>query len=329
MAEVLVEVLRGDTIESRHYGSVVVVDAGGSIIKCAGDPEAVVFMRSAAKPLQALPVIRSGAADRFGFTDTELACMCGSLNGQDFQVAAIRSILSKIGLSEDNLLCGAHRSSHRPTAKLMREKGQAPKPVHNNCAGKHAAILSLCVYHDWPVEIYIEQSHPVQRLLLETVSEMTEVSAGRIRIGIDGCGVPVFALPLKNIALSYAKLAAAEGGDIARLMHAALEHPEMIAGDERICTELMRVLSGRVLAKTGAEGSYALALMDQGLGVAIGVDDGAPRAVHSTVIEVLVQLGILSDNAGSGLAKWHRPEVFNHRKERVGRVGPVFQLVNP
>ncbi|MBW2141771.1 MAG: asparaginase [Deltaproteobacteria bacterium] len=295
-----------------------------------GDPEADVFLRSAAKPPQALPVVETGAADLFGLTPPEIAVMCGSLNGQDYQVAAVRSILDKIGLETDALDCGIHRPSHRPTAAAMSKEGQKPTELHNNCAGKHAAMLVLCVHHDWPIEGYTESHHPVQKLILNKVSEMTEVPAEKIGQGIDGCGVPVFALPLKNLALAYAKLAQASAHsqpyNTARLMSAMLEHPEMIAGDERICTEAMRAGRGRFLAKTGAEGTYALALPDNGWGVAFSIEDGHPRGVNPTVIEILVQLGQLKQEEASKLVTFHRPVIKNHRGQEVGFVEAVFDL---
>ena len=173
---VLVRVTRGGLTESRHRGSITVVNTSGSVIKSIGDPEESVFLRSAAKPIQTLPVIETGAADRFGLTPAEIAVMCGSLNGQDFQVAAVSSILDKIGLDASVLDCGIHRPSHRPTAQAMSRSGESPTELHNNCAGKHAAMLVLCKHHDWAVEGYIESVHPVQKMILERVAEATEVA---------------------------------------------------------------------------------------------------------------------------------------------------------
>ena len=327
---VLVRVTRGGLMESAHRGLIVVADASGRLVTSLGRPETVVFLRSAAKPLQALPVIESGAADRFGFTPAELAVMCGSLNGQDFQVAAVRSILDKIGLAPSALDSGVHPPSHRPTASALAKAGQAPTELHNNCAGKHAAMLALCVHFGYEVAGYVRADHPVQRLILGRVADLTDTPAARIGLGIDGCGVPVFALPLMNLALAYARLArgaaSGEPAAMARLMAAALGHPEMIAGDERICTEAMRAGGGRFLAKTGAEGTYALALPERGWGVGLWLEDGHARGVNPAVIETLVQLGALGPEEAKGLAAFHRAVVRNHRREEVGRVEPVFKL---
>jgi L-asparaginase II len=337
MSEILVKATRGGYTESLHRGSIAVVDNRGILIDSVGDPEGSTFLRSCAKPLQALPILESSAADQFGFTPPEIACMCGSLNGQDYQVEAVSSILRKIGLSEDYLQCGVHAPSHRPTAKKLEEEGKKPRPIHNNCAGKHAAMLALCMFYGWPTETYPKIENPVQQLILEKISRMTETPKGEVKIGIDGCGVPVFAVPLKNLAWAYAKLAvrpdpermAAKDPErgLHCLMQAALSHPEMIAGDERICTDVMRAAQGRVFAKTGAEGSYGLSLIGQGIGIGIKIEDGSPRALNPVVIEVLRQYGIL-DSDGLQRLRAYGPKspILNHRKERVGEIETVFQL---
>ncbi len=339
MSEMLVRLTRGGSGESFHHGSIAMVNDRGDLLDSVGDPDFSTFLRSCAKPFQALPIVESGAADRFGFTPPELACMCGSLNGQDYHVEAVSGILGKIGLSEDSLQCGIHPPIHAATARQLEEDGKKPRPIHNNCAGKHAGMLALCVFYGWPTETYRKLENPVQQLILATISRMTEVPQKEIKIGIDGCGVPVFALPLRNLALAYAKLAvspkpeALTGTDpnrgFHRLMKAAIDHPEMIAGDERICTDLMRAVPGDVFAKTGAEGGYGISLMGKGIGIAIKIEDGNPRAMNPSVIEVLRQLGILQ---GGVLAKLRpygpRIPIYNFRKERVGEIEPTFQLRN-
>lgn len=187
MSEILVKVSRGGYAESLHRGSIAVVDNRGTLLDHVGDPDFSTFLRSCAKPFQALPVLESGAADHFQFTPAELACMCGSLNGQDYQVQAVSGILSKIGLSEDDLQCGIHPPLHRPTARQLEEEGKKPRPIHHNCAGKHAGMLAVCVYYGWPTETYPRIENPVQQSILETVSRMTEIPREEVKIGIDGC----------------------------------------------------------------------------------------------------------------------------------------------
>ena len=331
----LVELARAGLTESLHRGAVAVCTPDGMRVKGVGHPAMPTFLRSTAKPLQALPVLTSGAAQRYGISASELACMCGSLNGEDFQVEAVRSILDKAGVAAEALDCGIHRPSHRPTAQALSARGEKPTCLHNNCAGKHAAMLLLCAHLGYPLEGYTLPSHPVQRLMLETVAQLCRYPAEQIGVGIDGCGVPVFRLPLIALAGAYARLAApAQAGlepglveAIETLMRACLEHPGMIAGSGRLCTRVMEAAPGQVLAKTGAEGSYALALPGLGWGVALQIEDGASRALAPAVCEVLHQLGVLGHEALEGpLADLHHPVVTNHRGEEAARLNPVLAL---
>ena len=331
----LVELARGGLTESIHRGQVAVCGPDGAVTRSMGHPAAPTYMRSAAKPLQALPVITSGAAEKYGFSPAELACMCGSLNGEDFQVVAVRAILGKADLSEDLLNCGVHRPSHRPTAKELAAQGLEYLPIHNNCAGKHAAMLVLCAHLGFETKGYIKPDHPVQRLILDEVAAMCAYPAEQIGLGIDGCGVPVFRVPLHNLAGAYARLAAPKTAGLStekaqaveQLMTACLAHPEMIAGSGRLCTRLMQAHPGAFLAKTGSEGSYALALPEKSLGVAFNIEDGAPRALGPVACQVLHQLGYLSHDILDGeLKDVCQPELKNHRGEVVATLKTVFRL---
>jgi len=335
MPELLVEVTRGDRVESSHYGNSAVADPQGNLVARLGNPELWVCLRSMAKPIQALPVITTGAVQAFGFGQEELALFSGSLNGQDFQVAIVEKVLARLGLTAANLQCGVHAPSHRPTAQALAKAGQFPSTVHNNCAGKHAAMLALCVHQNWPVADYLDTQHPVQQLIVQTVAEVTEVPVQQITVAIDGCGAPVFYVPLGRIAMAYAKFAAAAQGTLpagpltgamATLARACLAHPRFIAGDGRLCTDIMQALPGRVVAKTGAEGGYALALTDAGLGAAIKVSDGHARGLNPTAVETLAQLNVFTPEAATALAAYHRPVIKNHRKEIVGQVQAAFTL---
>jgi L-asparaginase II len=247
----------------------------------------------------------------------------------------VEKVLTRLGLTAAHLQCGIHAPSHRPTAQALVKAGQAPTTVHNNCAGKHAAMLALCVHHGWPVEQYLDTQHPVQQLILQTIGEVTGVSIDRITVAIDGCGAPVFYVPLSRIALAYAKFAAAAQGMLSAgpltpametVARACLAHPRLIAGDGRLCTDIMQALPGRVIAKTGAEGGYGLALTGAGLGVAIKVADGQARGLNPTAIETLNQLQVLTSEAKAALTGYHQPAIKNHRKEIVGQVRTVFTL---
>lgn len=332
-SEILVQVKRGGNIEHQHRGHIVITNAKGEIVYKVGNPDFFFCLRSCAKPLQALPVIETGAADYFGFTEVELAAFCGSLNGQDYQVRVIEDILSKIGLNSSYLKCGIHQPSHRETARKMIAEGKLPLPVHNNCAGKHAAMLALCVFKGWPLENYYKIDHPVQKMILKKIAQLSEVSEKEIGIGIDGCGVPVFFLPLRQLALAYAKFTQIDtskgvtrDSPLDRMMKAILNHPEMIAGDERICTDIMRTLPGKVFAKTGAEGGYALSIIDKGLGVGIKIEDGNNRVLLPVVIETLNQLGLLHEKEFENLAPYIRPPILNYHQEVVGIIETVFKL---
>ena len=327
MAPVLVEVTRGPEVECRHRGFIAVVDQGGSRRVSLGDPEVPVCLRSLAKPFQALPLITTGAAQAFGFGSEELALFSGSLSGQDFHVDLVKQVLSRLGLGPEVLLCGAHGPLHRPTAKALAEAGVKPTSLHHTCAGKHAAMLALCVHHGWPLDNYLDFDHPVQKLILRTVGEMVGLKPENILVALDGCSAPVFYVPLWRIAWGFARLAGAppdtpEG----QLMAACLAHPRLIAGDGRLETILMDTLPGRVFAKTGAEGGFALALKEEGLGVAVKIEDGASRPLNPAIIQVLDQLGLLSSENKDALMPYWRPTMLNHRKQEVGRIRPVFAL---
>ncbi len=324
---VLVEVTRGSEVECRHRGEIAVVDGAGKVQRHLGDPDVLVCMRSLAKPFQALPLITTGAAAAYGFGPEELALMSGSLSGQDFQVDLVTKILARLDLTPAVLQCGSHAPLHRPTAKALAQAGGKPIALHHTCAGKHASMLALCAYHFWPVEDYLRPSHPVQQLILRTVAELVGLDPADIPVALDGCGAPVFYVPLQNIARGFARLAAAPpDSPEGTIMAACLQHPRHLAGDGRLETVIMQNLPGRVFAKTGAEGGFALALAQEGLGVALKVEDGASRALGPAIIEVLEQLGVLTPAAQEALASLWRPVIKNHRDQKVGQLRPVFAL---
>eukprot|EP01022_Parablepharisma_sp_SALTPOND_P016201 TRINITY_DN2344_c0_g1_i6.p1 TRINITY_DN2344_c0_g1~~TRINITY_DN2344_c0_g1_i6.p1 ORF type:complete len:1167 (-),score=360.77 TRINITY_DN2344_c0_g1_i6:2196-5696(-) len=334
-APALVELTRNGLTESVHRGAIVVAGPDGKRLKGLGHPSMPTFLRSAAKPLQALPLITTGAVDKYGLEPVEIAAACGSLNGEDFQREAVRSMLAKAGLEPGLLDCGLHRPFHRDTAQALIKAGEKPTTLHSACAGKHAAMLIMCAASGWPLEGYLDISHPVQKLVLSAVARFTAYPAEQIGIGEDDCGVPTFRLPLVALAGAFARLAApgpaglepqwAEAAEA--IMAACLAHPEMIAGTGRICTRIMQAAPGVVLAKTGSEGTYALALPQQGLGVGFQIEDGALRALGPVVTEALHHLGILDHETLEGpLADLHRPVFKTHRGDPVGTMSTVFSL---
>ncbi len=328
MSNILVEVTRGEFPENIHRGHICVVNHDNYVTKSIGDINFLTFLRSCAKPIQAIPVITSGAMEKFRITEKEITIFSGSLNGQCFQIEILKAILNKLGLDENALQCGIHPPSHIETRK------NTPKfsVLHNNCAGKHIAMLTLCQFYNFPIENYYKIEHPVQQIILDEISYFTEVPKNEIKIGIDGCGVPVFAVPIFNFASAYQKLSDPEkisdtkkSSAVKLLIKNSIKYPELIAGDERICTELMRVKSN-LFAKVGADGSYGIAIPKEKIGIAIKIESGNMTVLHLVVLETLKQLKILNDNDIDKLKIFYDIKVTNHRKEIVGMFKPIFKL---
>ena len=305
-----VEQLRGGWVETVHEVHVAVVDSSGRLVARTGDPELVTFWRSAAKPFQALPLVEDGAAGRFGLTSEELALACASHSSEPGQVARARELLQKIGCSERDLLCGPHPPLSDRVAHDYQTRGVRLTAVYSNCSGKHAGMLALARYHGWPTEFYTRLEHPVQQRCLAEVSRWTDVPAAEIKTAVDGCGVVCYGLPLRNMASAYARLDNAD-----RVRDAMLRHPELIAGEGRPCTEMMRAHPGRVIAKVGAEGVYCALLTQEKLGVALKVTDGHAIASALAMAAVLEALGLRPRPASLTA----RPNV-NTRGETVGEL---------
>jgi len=326
-APVLVEVTRGPLVESRHRGQIAVVDRHGRLVRRAGDPDVMLCLRSLAKPFQALPVLTTGAARTFGFGPEELALFSGSLSGEELHVVRVRRVLERLGLKEGDLACGTQAPLHRATAQALAQAGEKPTPLHHPCAGKHAMMLALCRHHGWPTADYQDPDHPVQRLMHRTVAQAAGLSPEEVPLAVDGCGVPTFYLPLRHLALAFARLAAAPpDSPEGRLREAALAHPRLIAGEGRLETILMERLPGRVFAKTGAEGGFALALVQEGQGVALKIEDGAARALNPAILQVADDLGLLGEADREALASHRSPVLRDHLKREVGRIRPVYSL---
>jgi L-asparaginase II len=331
----LVVVRRGGIVESVHHGAVAVADDGGRTVLAHGDPGAVTFLRSAAKPAQILPLLVSGAAERFGLTEPEIAVMIGSHGGEPFQIEAVRSILAKIGLGEEALRCGAHIPYDRAVARALREAGRGPSVLHNNCSGKHAGMLALSVFLGAPTGTYLDPDHPVQVLILDALSSLAGRPASGIPQAVDGCSAPTFALPLATAAAIYARLVspARLPGPLAeaarRSVAAMRSRPDMVAGTDRICTALMREGEGGLIAKIGAEGFYGLGFVrdGRGFGIALKVADGdGERARSAAVIETLRQIRLISEGKAGDLFGRFVGELRNHRGLPVARVEPAFEL---
>ncbi len=305
-----VERRRGGIVESFHEVHVAVVDAAGRLAARAGDPDLVTFWRSAAKPFQALPIVLDGAADAFGLTPADLALACASHSSEPAQVDAVRRLLAKIGCSEADLLCGPHTPLSEAVAQDYRAAGVTLTAVHSNCSGKHAGMLALARHHGWPTAHYVAAEHPVQRRCRDEIARWSGVPGADLGAGVDGCGVQCFALPLRRMAQAYARLGVSDDAGPRRIRTAMLEHPELIAGEGRPCTEVMRAFPGRVVAKVGAEGVYSALVMDRQVGVALKIADGHTQAAVLALHAVLGELGL-----GAGAAP--RP-IRNSRGLEVG-----------
>ncbi len=303
-----VESWRGTALESRHRVHVAVVDASGKLVAQAGNPDLVTFWRSAAKPFQALPLVEDGVVQRFGLTRQDLALACASHSSGQGQVALVREFLQRVGCAERDLMCGAHRPLSDAVAKDYETRGVRLTAVYSNCSGKHTGMLALAKHHGWPTEFYARVEHPVQQRCLKAVAEYTDVPVKEIGVAIDGCGVACFALPLRNMALSYTRIPSP-------ILEAMVVHPELIAGEGRPCTEMMRAHPGRVVAKVGAEGVYSASLIREELGVTLKVEDGHSLASALAIAAVLAELG-LQPQPASLLTK----PITNSRGETVGEM---------
>ncbi|MDQ6779704.1 MAG: asparaginase [Candidatus Eremiobacteraeota bacterium] len=319
-------VSRGDLVESEHFVCHALVDEDGTVVSSSGDIDRPVYMRSSAKPLIATAVVRSGAADRFGLNEHEIALAAASHNGEPAQVASVRDMLAKTGLDASEFQCGAHAPSHEPSAQALCLAGHLPQPVHNNCSGKHAGILALAVQLGADPSGYLAPDHPAQQAILQTCADLLGVPQTSFVVGIDGCGIPVIAVPMRTVARFFArfgtgnKIPVEYRTALARVRSAMLAHPWYVAGSGRFDTDLMLAAHPRVVCKGGAEGYHASALIEQRLGLTVKVADGNYRAVSPFVLATLARVGAVGEVALGALAKHRRPVIRNHAGTVIGRV---------
>jgi L-asparaginase II len=305
-----------------------VVNAAGELIDSAGDPNCVSHWRSCAKPFQIMPLLRQGGFDAIGWGDDQLALACGSHGGEPEHVAIAQAMLESIGMEEGDLACGPHDPLSTRGQKLLRESGKRPTRLHNNCSGKHAAMLARAHSAGWSPVGYERENHNVQRECLAEVSRWTDVPERDIVCAVDGCGVVVFGLALKPMATAYARLAdgARRSQEIpSRIVHALQTRPFLVGGSDRFDSALIEATEGRVIAKIGAEGVHSAALIDEGIGVAIKVEDGAQRAQFPALLAVLQHLDALPQELPPRLAEFARRSLRNTRGEIVGDVHLAVQ----
>lgn len=325
----LVDVARGAMVESRHRGRFVVVDADGRILASGGDVDAPVFPRSAIKFLQALPLVESGAADAFGLSPAELAISCASHGGETRHVATVAAWLARMGLGEGDLECGAHMPSSAAAAEALLRAGDKPGALHNNCSGKHAGMLATCRHLGDATRGYIQPGHPQQRRVVDAFEAMLGLDLAHVPLGVDGCGLPQFAIPLRALATGIARfgapdrLPALRATACRRLAAAILAEPFMLAGTGRFCTRAIEACGGRAVIKTGAEGVYVAAIPAQGLGIALKIDDGAARAAEVAMGALLLRHGGLDDEGRARIGQMIAPQIANAAGRAVGGIAPA------
>lgn len=335
-SEILATVIRGETIESIHRGHIIVVDGDGEEIFTLGNPDFMTFFRSAAKPFQAIPFILSGAAERFRFLENEIALACASHSGEAIHVSLAEKMLNKIGLSEMDLRCGSHYPFHLESAHQLIRANEKPNQLHNNCSGKHAAMLAFAKHIGADLRTYENIENPIQQQIFEIISEFTEIPKEEIKLSIDGCAAANFALSLRGMARSFAKLVfppksfdGAMFRACRRIVSAMMTYPELIGGTERLDTLVMQAANRKMICKVGAEGLWLCGVLPntkwkRGLGIALKVEDGEDlRARTVAGIELLRQLEVLGE---ADLPKLSPMPIMNWRGDLVGRVEANFKI---
>ena len=329
---ILTRTTQGGMTDNIYRGCFAVVE-NGKVIKSAGDIDTPAFLRSSSKPMQAVTVVAGGAAEAFGLTDKEVALIAGSHNAEPEHIETVRSILKKAGIDESLLQCGTHPPIHKESMYALVRAGITFSAIHNNCSGKHAGMLALAKRLGAPLDgSYIKPEHPVQRKNLEMTGLLADWPASRIALGVDGCGVPAFAVPVRNMALAFARMADPDDlpSNVAaacrRVTRAAQTYPLMIAGHGRYCTEVLEATGKKLLVKAGANGVYVLGVVGRRMGIAVKIDDGERIGYQALLIHLLRSLDALTDAEVKALDKWAHPKVLNERNEEVGRVEVVIKI---
>ncbi|HKL13411.1 MAG TPA: asparaginase [Halanaerobiales bacterium] len=330
MSEILVKEYRGPLVENVHKGDIAIVTKEDKVDSYCGNIEKVVYYRSTAKPLQVLPVITSGAANHFKFTDKEIALMAASHSGEKIHTDILKDILNKIELNIDDLKCGTHPPFDRKTRNYLRKNNKKVTPAHHACSGKHASQLALAKYFNWDLKNYYKKEHPVQKLLLETIAEVTNYPASKIVQGKDGCGVVVFGLPLKYIAYSYSLMNNHEAlpdkysNAAQKIVKAMKKYPKIVAGTNRFANKLNNAIKRDLLIKSGADGVFAFAFDEKG--IAIKIEDGSLKSTYPVVIEILKSYNIISDKEVENLIKYYRPTIKDSNGDIVGQINTDYEL---
>ncbi len=334
--EALAVVTRNDLIESVHYGTICVTDAIGNVLHQLGALDTSIFFRSSAKPIQAIPLIQSGAAKAYNFSLEEIALSCSSHSGQERHKATIEKLLHRLQLGKENLHCGIMTPYNVDENNRLIAAAEKPSVLHSSCSGKHAAMLALASYRNFSLDTYEDLNHPVQQEILKAIADFAALDPKSIPIGTDGCGVPIYLLPIRNIAQSYGKLMH-QANDPNTIYHQAaktiveamLTYPEMVSGDDEFCTDLMKLTHGKLIGKVGCEAVYCIGIKKPQLGVCIKIVDGNERAIYPVVIHLLKQLNVIDEKEVESLRNWYHAPILNNLQERIGEVVPVFDIHRP
>lgn len=331
MSEILLHYTRAGHVENIHRGDVAAVNSAGKIIAAVGNAYLPMFWRSAAKPFQALPFVKNGGLERYGITDEELALLVSSHSGEENHVALVRNILSKLGLDELVLDCGVVRPMSGKAFKKLVAAGEKVLPVHNPCSGKHSQIIALAMMLGIDYQGYTKPDHEAQKIIFKHVAMASRMPEEKLEIGIDGCGVPVFYLPIYNMSLAYARLSTPKFGDwgeyelaATKIRDAMSKYPQVLSGNGRIDLAVSEVTGGRIIAKIGADAVYCLAVKDGDLGITFKIEDGSYAAVTPMTIATLKYLDLLTKDEAAELDKKFPPVLKNHRGEIIGTIEAVF-----
>ena len=329
MNPILAQSVRGEVVDNIYRGAFAVFSKG-EIVRKGGNIDRPYFMRSSEKPFQAAVIVESGAADSFGLIDEEIAVIAGSHSGEDFHVAAVRSMLKKGGLDEAHLLCGVHPPLHEPSRDALIRNGKPFSAVHNNCSGKHAGMLLLAKHFGAPIENYLTPGHPVQQRIREHISLLAGCDAGRIGIGVDGCGVPTYAFPISTMAKAYANLSSPDrlpekfAEACRRVISCVQRYPLPYAGHGRYCTEIVETTGARLIPKVGAEAVYAVGVVDAHTGIAVKIESGIDLGYRGFLVTLMRNMDIITEAEAQRLAKHVRQPLLNRRGEETGYIEAVI-----
>lgn len=327
---ILAHLIRGDLIENRYRGSYVVVDADDNLIAATGSFRNIIYPRSSLKPIQALAMIESGAADKYGVTDAEIALTCASHSGEIQHVTLVKQWLDRMGLSEADLECGAHAPLDRKSAKALIASGEKPTCFHNTCSGKHAGFLTLALFQGVSLKHYTAFDHPVQTAINDVVAQMTQTDINRAPKGIDGCQLPLIGVELMGLARAMATLVDPKGLSKARqqacnrVVRSMQQHPFFVAGTERFCTDIIEKTNGEVLVKMGADGVFSASVPKRKWGIALKIDDGNLRAAEISLLHLLVRLQIISNT--NGFTNYLEFPIHNWNGNIVGKIQSSLSL---